>query len=263
MDKSLIILVQKPPLQQILCEENVNKPDILNEDELMHYGILGMKWGVRRYQNKDGTLTQLGKAHLANLRSSSPEKAKKFESDAAKNTEILLAQKEKQRKKALKKAKKALKLKKYHESDKYKQQIIEKAEKAAKRKEKVFNFLKGEQDSERLKKKYIKQGPQSVVKHIDMFSDKELNRITRRYEYENKLRQQKLDKSNKTEETIKHILRTANYANDAIKWYNSSAGKTIRQLLGDPTYYKNKGNWSPYYKQNDKNKKKQDKKPNN
>jgi len=30
-------------------------------NELWHYGILGQKWGVRRYQNPDGSLTAAGK----------------------------------------------------------------------------------------------------------------------------------------------------------------------------------------------------------
>lgn len=33
----------------------------MNETYLAHYGVLGMKWGVRRYQNEDGSLTDAGK----------------------------------------------------------------------------------------------------------------------------------------------------------------------------------------------------------
>lgn len=33
-------------------------------DSIQHHGIIGQKWGVRRYQNEDGTLTAAGKARL-------------------------------------------------------------------------------------------------------------------------------------------------------------------------------------------------------
>ena len=29
--------------------------------ELYHFGIIGMKWGIRRFQNKNGSLTSLGR----------------------------------------------------------------------------------------------------------------------------------------------------------------------------------------------------------
>lgn len=37
----------------------------MENNELQHWGVKGMKWGVRRYQNKDGTLTPAGKKRYA------------------------------------------------------------------------------------------------------------------------------------------------------------------------------------------------------
>lgn len=39
-------------------------------DYLEHHGILGMRWGIRRYVNKDGSLTSQGKTHVSNYKKS-------------------------------------------------------------------------------------------------------------------------------------------------------------------------------------------------
>ena len=46
----------------------VNRPkhDESSSDFLMHFGIKGQKWGIRRFQNEDRTLTEEGKKRYYN-----------------------------------------------------------------------------------------------------------------------------------------------------------------------------------------------------
>lgn len=41
----------------------MNNYNIVYSDSLYHHGIKGQRWGIRRYQNPDGSLTEAGKKH--------------------------------------------------------------------------------------------------------------------------------------------------------------------------------------------------------
>lgn len=55
------------------------------DGELYHWGVKGMKWGVRRYQNKNGTLTNAGKKRAAKKRMTADEKERASRKNDLKN----------------------------------------------------------------------------------------------------------------------------------------------------------------------------------
>ena len=53
--KNLLLEVR---MTLVLGDKQMN---LISEDYLMHYGVKGMKWGVRHDKNPDGSLTRYGK----------------------------------------------------------------------------------------------------------------------------------------------------------------------------------------------------------
>ena len=62
--------------------------DVCDVEELYHYGIKGQKWGVRRYQNDDGTLTAAGQARY-NSDGSNKDPKKMSDEDLKKSNQRL------------------------------------------------------------------------------------------------------------------------------------------------------------------------------
>ena len=59
------------------------------ENELMHFGVKGQRWGVRRYQNPDGSLTPKGKRRITKMTNALNKKYSKYKSNERENSELL------------------------------------------------------------------------------------------------------------------------------------------------------------------------------
>lgn len=71
------------------------------EEELKHYGVKGMKWGVRRFQNSDGSLTSEGrKRYNGNDLKEAQKKVDKGKAmvDGVKKTRVKAAEKQHEKK---------------------------------------------------------------------------------------------------------------------------------------------------------------------
>ena len=76
---------------------------IPSNDDIQHHGVLGMKWGVRRYENKGGSYTQKGINNFNNSLSKYESAKKKLKDEKqAKNVTVETKQEYKNTKRQLK-----------------------------------------------------------------------------------------------------------------------------------------------------------------
>lgn len=150
--------------------------------ELYHYGVLGMRWGIRNYQDKNGKLTKEGRQHYKEFKKEVRKenaRARELGSDATdfSKANIKLISVRAKRQNRLEKAirKDPLVEKKSTQRKAYKLQAAINAEKATSIQAQVLSGL-----SQAHQKQLIDKYGQEHVSNIN-FKDRKLSRIAQKY----------------------------------------------------------------------------------
>lgn len=219
---------------------------VRHDDELYHWGIKGMRWGIRRYQNKDGSLTPAGlKRYNKELDKIKKEKAELDEkAKAAANkakTKAKLDELDEMRKQN-DAQKKALKGKTDSDDDKPEEETVE-------------------QKRERLLKSV---DAKEIYKGKDVLTDAEIQGRINRIDLEKRLSDRIVVEQTKTgldrlqsamDKTATTVDKATNMFNKIDKAYsdviNSAIGKPLAKKLGlEPP--KKEWNWDDFVKNIDK-----------
>ena len=196
-----------------------------NSDELQHHGIKGMKWGRRLYQNKDGSLTPLGKKHYN-------KQTEKLKAEEAKIKAAEKAAKTKQRTQA-----KFDKLDaKKEELEARKKALKGKTEDKADKKEQTEETV--EQKRERL---LNSSDAKEIYKDRNVLTSQEITDRINRIDLENRLMSkiptepeksasEWMDKATKNVQSATNLYKSVDSAFSTVK--NSAIGKTLAKQLG-------------------------------